>query len=82
MISIDMEDGLPGETQMTHPTSSTAAETPAFNPYVPPASETPETLAAWDAEYAEWKAGQDARIASGEEPPMSYLPEFVVLLAD
>ncbi|MGW9820505.1 hypothetical protein ACUXK4_003076 [Methylorubrum extorquens] len=61
---------------------TSSSETPAFNPYLPPLEVTPEALAAWDAEYAEWEAGQAARIASGEEPPMNLLPDFVVLLAD
>ncbi|WHQ68644.1 hypothetical protein [Methylorubrum extorquens] len=62
--------------------TSSSSETPAFNPYVPPMSVTPEALAAWDAEYAAWHAGQAARIASGEEPPLNLVPDFVVLLAD
>ena len=61
-------------------TSSSPSETRPFSPYVPPMAVTPEALAAWDAEHAAWEAGQAARIASGEEPPMNYLPDFVTTL--
>ncbi|UYW28231.1 hypothetical protein OKC48_06840 [Methylorubrum extorquens] len=63
-------------------TSSSSSTAPTFCPYVPPMAVTPEALAAWEAEAAEWHAGQAARIASGEEPPLHLVPDFVVLLAD
>ncbi|SOR30654.1 conserved protein of unknown function [Methylorubrum extorquens] len=62
--------------------TQTSSSSSSFNPYVPPFADTAEALAAWEAEAAEWHAGQAARIASGEEPPLNLVPDFVVLLAD
>lgn len=70
---------------MTQPT--TATETPAFNPYIPPLSgpngeePTAEALAAWTAKWTAWQAEQAERDAAREAirlanppPPLNWVP--------
>lgn len=70
---------------MTHPTT-TATETPAFTPYIPPmgmadGEPTPEALAAWNtywtayqAEQAEREAARVATLLANPEPPLNWVP--------
>ncbi|MGA4555219.1 hypothetical protein [Methylorubrum aminovorans] len=72
---------------MTHPTqTTTATETPAFTPYIPPmgmadGEPTPEAVAAWNTYWTAWQAEQAERDAAraailraNPEPPLAWVP--------